>query len=331
MKHTPIICMILFLLAFFAENVIGAVIYVDKAAGGDNDGTSWSNAYTELQSALAEAQTGDEIWVAEGTYKPDQYAATPYGTGNRSDAFQLKNGVAVYGGFDPTNGDALMSDRNWKKNPTILSGDIGTPANITDNSYHVFHHPSGTNLDSSALLDGFIITNGNANGSVYPDHNGGGVFNRESSPRFENCAFTGNSASVGAGVYNQLASPVFSNCEFYNNTSDSGGGGMYNYDASPALTDCSFTNNSSNNGAGIYNYSLTTSNPVLINCSFVGNTGSGICNVQSSPFLTNCIIYANNGIGLQNYNSAPILINCTFSANSGLTVGGYLTRTHPLN
>jgi hypothetical protein len=318
--------MVLLLVGFLAENVISAVIYVDTEAIGENDGTSWSNAYTELQSALSDAQTGDEIWVAEGTYKPDQYATNPGGTGNRYEAFQLKNGVAIYGGFDPTDGDVLLSDRNWKKNPNILSGDIGVPNNSSDNSYHVFYHPSGTNLKSSALLDGFIITKGNANGSVYPHQDGGGVFNRESSPTFQNCSFIGNSAEYGGGMYNQLSSPELNNCKFYNNSSDSGGGGMYNYDASPALTDCTFSNNSSINGAGMYNYSLSTSTPVLIGCSFVGNEGNGIFNAQSSPSLINCIFYANNGRGMHNINSSPILINCTFSANLGLTAGGIFNQ-----
>ena len=322
MKRTTAILKVLLLLGFLAKNGMGAVIYVDAEAIGDNNGTTWSNAYTELQSALSVSQTGDDIWVAEGIYKPDQYPANPGGTGNRNEAFQLKNGVAIYGGFDPTDGDVLIADRNWKTNPTILSGDIGTPNNSDDNSYHVFYHPSGLNLDSSALLDGFTITNGNANGGSYPHNNGGGVFNRESSPVFQNCTFINNSAIVSGGMFNQLSSPELNNCKFYNNSSDFEGGGMKNDHSSPILRDCSFSNNSALNGAGMFNFSYTTSTPVLINCSFAGNQGHGMYNFNSSPSLTNCIFYANHGTALHNDSSSPIVINCTFSLNIHINTGG---------
>ncbi len=100
-------------------------IYVDVDATGANDGSSWEDAYTTLQPALDEAVAGDEIWVAAGTYKPT-YECDP---GNpRSATFQLKNGVALYGGFDPSVGDTEFGDRDWAANATILSGDLGNPA-----------------------------------------------------------------------------------------------------------------------------------------------------------------------------------------------------------
>jgi len=55
------------------------VIYVDDDAAGANNGSSWANAFNYLQDALEVAESGDEIRVAQGTYKPDRGAGiTPY-------------------------------------------------------------------------------------------------------------------------------------------------------------------------------------------------------------------------------------------------------------
>ena len=49
-----------------------SIIYVSHVATGADTGTSWSDAFTFLQDALQVAQSGDELWVAQGTYRPDQ-------------------------------------------------------------------------------------------------------------------------------------------------------------------------------------------------------------------------------------------------------------------
>ena len=76
-------------------------IFVDASAAGTGSGTSWANAMTTLQDGLAAGVTcaSTEVWVAAGTYKPDQgVAQTP---GDRFATFQLINGVAIYCGFPP--------------------------------------------------------------------------------------------------------------------------------------------------------------------------------------------------------------------------------------
>ncbi|MEG0473374.1 MAG: hypothetical protein RR588_13660 [Solibacillus sp.] len=135
-----------------------AVIYVKQGANGD--GTSWGNAYQDLQLALDTAQTkldagtkNVEIWIAAGTYKPTT------GT-DHTISFQMKNGVAIYGGFAGT--ENARAERDFKTNKTILSGGIIIYGDEGD-FYHIFYHDTGLNLDATIILDGVTITWGNAN------------------------------------------------------------------------------------------------------------------------------------------------------------------------
>ena len=171
--------------------------YVKWNANGANNGTSWADAYTDLQSALSAATNGDEIWVAAGTYKPTT------GT-DRTLSFTLKNGVAIYGGFAGT--ETLLTQRDPAANVTVLSGAIGA-AGIADNSYHVV---TGGSTDNTAVLDGFTVTAGNANGS-FPYDSGGGMYNENSSPTLNNLIFDNNFANLGGGMYNQYSEPSLTN------------------------------------------------------------------------------------------------------------------------
>src|SRR5512140_1282941 len=104
----------------------GSIIYVKWNASGANNGTSWANADTNLQAGLAGAVSGDQVWVAAGTYKPGN---------TRASTFNLASGIAIYGGFAGT--DTLLSQRNFNTNVTTLSCDIGTIGDSSDNCYHV--------------------------------------------------------------------------------------------------------------------------------------------------------------------------------------------------
>ncbi|HSK13321.1 MAG TPA: LamG-like jellyroll fold domain-containing protein, partial [Phnomibacter sp.] len=181
------------------------ILFVNANATGDNNGTSWANAFIQLQDALALA-TGcsniTEIWVAAGTYYPDEGGGK--NNNDRTASFTLKNGVAIYGGFVGT--ETLRTQRNWQTNATILSGDLmqNDEANFAgnwDNAYHVVK-AEGTN--SSAVLDGFIITAGHSNGS-FPQDRGGGMYNQNASPTIANCIFlnnSGGSSGTGGGMAN---------------------------------------------------------------------------------------------------------------------------------
>jgi predicted outer membrane repeat protein len=191
------------------------------APGGQTSGLcqSWANA-CELSYALTSAVSGQEIWVAVGTHKPTA------GT-DRGATFQLKDGVALYGGFAGT--ETSRTQRNPTANVTTLSGEIGAADN-SDNSYHVVTGATG------ATLDGFTITAGNANAVTTLNKYGGGMYNYFSSPVLMNVTFSGNTAQYGGGgMHNESGSPALTNITFSGNSAQYGGG-MHNYSSSPALT-----------------------------------------------------------------------------------------------
>jgi hypothetical protein len=185
-----------------------SVIYVNDDATGANNGTSWTDAYTSLQSALSAASIDNQIWVASGTYKPTT-------TTDRTISFNLKNGVAVYGGFAGT--EAFRSQRNVPVNVTTLSGDLnGNDVDFTNNNENSYHVVVGSGTDNTALLDGFTVTAGNADGS-YPNNTGGGIYNSLGNPTLTNMIFNGNFATqIGGGMLN-VGNPILTNITFSNN------------------------------------------------------------------------------------------------------------------
>ncbi|MBE0528970.1 MAG: hypothetical protein IH629_07195, partial [Thermoleophilia bacterium] len=288
------------------------IIHVDKGAPGANTGTSWEDAFTSLQDALAYPRIGDEIWVAKGTYLPTS-------TTDRTISFQMKNGVAIYGGFAAT--ETAREQRDWISNLTTLSGDIGTPDEGSDNSVHVVY---GTEISSTAILDGFTITAGNANSASLADR-GAGMFNiLNSNPTLSNLTFTNNSATYGGGMFSDNSSPTLTNVNFSENYARDSGGGMYNNHASPTLTGVTFTANSAIvNGGGVFNNnnSLAQLTNVTISNNSAEGDGGGIYNWdRSSATLTNVTITANsadgNGGGVYVKTCSPTLINTILWGNT---------------
>ena len=296
---------------------VASVWYVNDDATGLDNGDNWTDAFTDLQSALALAVRGDEIWVAAGTHMP---SATTDSLDPRSASFTLVDGVALYGGF--AGDEAVLDERDWEANPTILTGDIGAPGNA-DNSYHVVVG------STSAVLDGFTVTGGKADGVAYACGDGGGMYNGyQVSPTVTNCTFTNNSAvGWGGGVYNGYeSSSLITNCTFSGNSAG-WGAGVGNDQGSPTVTGCVFSGNSADeNGGGAAN-SLNAA--IFIDCIFEDNTansGGGVyIGYESSPVLTNCIISGNsadNGAGIANQSARPTLFNVVFTGNSAASAGG---------
>ncbi|MGA2499091.1 MAG: choice-of-anchor D domain-containing protein [Tepidisphaeraceae bacterium] len=174
-------------------------------------------------------------------------------------------------------------------NATILSGDIGAAGDNSDNSYHVV---VGSGTDRTAVLDGFTISDGNANGDSNGE--GGGMYIDAGSPTITNCTFSGNSASYnGGGMYNiSSSSPTLTNCTFGGNSAQNGGG-MYNvqmYDSSgnlPMPANCTFSGNTAGLGGGIFN-SNSDGGAILTNCTLSGNPSADGGGINADPrFIRN--------------------------------------------
>jgi hypothetical protein len=332
---------------------------VDDNVVGAGDGSSWYDAYHSLNDALAVADAGDEIWVAEGVYYPDEGSGQT--DNDRSSTFYLANGVAIYGGFAGT--EIERSQRDWTTHLTVLSGDIDKndvtngsgvvleTDNINgSNAYHVVRSAS---VNDTAILDGFFITAGQASAD-----SGGGMLNENASPYLSNLYFRGNTAEYGGGMYNLQSNPQLINVGFSNNSATSGGGmqnnssspsfyggffqenyagysggGMINRDSSaPFVANVRFEGNTARNqGGGMDNRS--TSNPSLVNVSFVGNDagfyGGGVAaEDNSSPIIINTTFAKNHagyyGGGMINADNAPILKNCIFWGNTADSGGNQI-------
>jgi predicted outer membrane repeat protein len=349
----------------------GSILYVDQDAASPLFGESWNTAFQNPVIALNVAAVCSgisEIWVAGGVYTPGLL---------QTDSFHLLPGVALYGGF--TGDEDSLAERDWVTNPTILSGDIDgndknaddnsiaeTPADMVGgNSYHVVYADGSTTpITESTILDGFIITAGQANES-YPNGNnpnawGGGFYcngagsGKECSPSFRNVTFLGNTAAVyGGAMFNDgsegTSSPSLTNVTFSGNTADVYGGAMFNYGyqgvSSPSLTNVTFFGNTAAfNGGAMYNYGLQgTSSPILTDVTFLGNTagnaGGAMYNYglqgTSSPNLINVAFSGNTADaggamindGYQG-TSSPNLNNVTFSGNTA-DAGGAMYNFGP--
>ncbi len=324
------------------------IIYVDADAPDANDGSSWEDAFNCLQDALSVARLGDEIRVAEGIYKPDEDTDNPTGTGDREATFQLKNGVTITGGYAGY-GEPDPDKRDIETYETILSGDLdGNDVDVNDpcdllteptrsgNSYHVV---TGSNIDETAVLDGFTITAGNADGPDLDACGGGGMFNNghdsPCNPTVTGCTFVGNSAAeFGGGMFNYghgdgECNPILTDCTFIGNASGQEGGGMSNWESHLVVTNCTFGGNYSRDCGG--GMTSVGSNPVLTNCTFSDNfatyIGGGILNwEQCNLTLTNCILWGNSDEGgtdesaqIHNFVSTPVINNsCVQGWTGGL-------------
>jgi predicted outer membrane repeat protein len=274
--------------------VTAQVTFVDARATGANNGTSWADAYVDLNAALA-ATTAGEVWVAAGTYRP----APP--NGSRAASFALRSGVALFGGFAGT--ETLRHQRRPEAQPTILSGDLNGDdgpnwAGMQENSLSVV---TARNVDGTAVLDGFVVR----------------------------AAYAGFAMAGGVGV--DAASPVVRGCAIQTCMSGHGGGVLHVNGGTLVLEDCRLEGNyaSYGNGGGLYAGTGTTAR--VARCRFTANLakGSSAANggavhvdLGATLLASDCAFVRNEA----NYRFGPGFYPASGGAISTLGVGCVLER-----
>lgn len=286
--------------------LISQPIYVDQSATGANSGTSWADAFTSLNQALNTTTEAIPalIRVAEGIYTADE------GTGHRDSTFVLLSNTTILGGY-PAGGD-VDDNRDPKLYETILSGDIGTQGDSTDNAYHVITTVGA--IDVTA--DGLIIERGQANGGGEHDNGAGWHNDGKANPAgltIEQCVFRNNYAyDWGAGMYNNARTPTgditvnYRKCTFQNNNARVHAGAVLTYsDTNGGQSEIDF-----------YNCFFLSNTAETDHAGAVFNNGHfSSCQAQ----YTNCVFrgnYGDRGGAMSNWGNADVNINnCSFANN----------------
>ncbi|NLH17434.1 MAG: hypothetical protein GX455_12725 [Phycisphaerae bacterium] len=309
----------------------GGVFYVDSDAPEGGDGKSWAGAYTDLNRALDEAISDDEIRVAGGVYRPG-----PVG-GNRELSFFIDTSITLLGGYAGA-GQPDPDARDIAAYPTILSGDLNgddavvlgledLPGEPTrqDNVYHVVKF--GQNSERS-VLEGFIITGGNANGSEWYNSEGGGISGWDyyfSPPLFRFCTIEFNSSGQSSG--GAYVQGRFEDCVVRFNYAVNYGGGLGSV---REITRCVIEDN----GCGQYGGGLNLWSARVVDSVIRKNTaayGGGIYAGPAGIEMTGCTIENNHasvdggGIYVSNCgtcNGFPVLYRCRIIGNTAGGNGG---------
>lgn len=340
--------------AFFVQPVRAfSPVFVRANAPTGGDGLTWATAFNNLQDAINTAEPGEQVWVAAGTYHPSYLLIDE---NVNSAAFVLKNGVAIYGGFNGT--ENSLSARNWTTNVTTLSGLI-TPT--TGDPYHVYHVVYGTGLmNPDTRLDGFTITGGTANldpghlggAGLHLDHTamtltnliitgnhannlGGGLNISYSQANIQNVTFVNNSALHGGGMYSHDNDGMtLTNVTFQGNTATADGGGINEYASTLTITTSLFVDNQANEGGGgIFS---TDSSSRILNTTFDGNIAGasgivgtgGAIHVQSEEqmWVQDCTFIDNDATGaggaVRNVDAPSVWYRNTFANNHTYAEGG---------
>ena len=293
-------------------------------------GTAWGKDINVLpddkptiQEAIDEADEGDVVLLADGTYTGNIHlkgkSITIKSSGgaeeciidcdHKGPGFLVYNGETVtFEGLTVKNGDADDGNNGGgiyaKKSEIIVVECIFTGNSASSGGAVYF---SSYDYYSSSFSN-CTFTGNNASSS------GGAVYSSSSS--FSNCTFTGNSASSGGAVYFSLYySSSFSNCTFTGNSASSGGAiYSYYYSSSSSVTNCTFTlNEATEQGGAIWCYiPLAPDDPITLkNCILWGNTAKKDPEIyeKQKPLIITYSDIQDGHAGTGNIDSDPLFVD----------------------
>ena len=317
------------------------VKYVRTVGLDSNNGLSWAAAKKTVQGAIASAISGDEIWVASGTYIQtlSLYAI------NQPQTLVLKSGVSLYGGFIGT--ETTRTQRNPATNVSVLDGGravtvvtapVGATATTVLDGFTI-RYGSGASGGAITCIDSAMTISNNIiiyNTALYY---GGGIYVESSSVTITNNTITANIAPFGGGIAClESASPIIRNNKFTTNTASYDGSGIYCYhNTTPIIANNTVTTNIANSeGAGVYCHDSAAT---IVNNVIVGNNatsnGGGLACLDASPNIVNNIISSCNSGIRNNGTGTPIVrSNCVYGntayAYSGISAGSGDVAVNPM-
>ena len=351
MKTTKRLWMVLALvLAVGVSPAFAVDRYVATNATGTYDGTSWTKAFTNIQTAVNAAGEGDTIYLAGHTFV--------LGTQLVWNAKSL----LVKGGYAAASDVPLPGARDAALWPTVLRQ--------TSTVQRVLM----MNCVTNGLLEFVTLTGGKA-GSAYvtaqtpadygnPGYRrGGGLWvGSNSMTTLANLIVTnnvtdagGNDSGLGGGVFGAYGIVTMTNCTIAGNKAQTGsqysngtgyGGGLYLYSGAWTVTECvisnnvvSQANNGGNSGAGLY---LNGSSNRVVRSMICNNQvqGTGPGNLPRygagvylvSGELDRCVIRRNSmtsttsgsAYGGGVYQTGGRIRNCLIALNNAYVDGGGL-------
>jgi len=287
--------------------VANATLYV--VPSGTGDGSSWGNAYGDIQTAINAASTlyvnttvPQEVWVKTGTYS------------TASAAILMKLGVDVYGGFAGTE-----TDKNQRVKGTNL-WDYTNVTTLNGGGAKRCVEAGSANYASVVIIDGFTLTNGNGQGTQLTNTGGGALL--RANLKLQNCIVTGNTTTGNGGGVNAAAG-IVSNCWIYSNTTTSAtipsAGGIYSAPASgfSTIIEGSLIEKNAQGGVRLQSAGTITMNKTIIrNNTSTGNGAAIYTNNPTNCTITNCIITNNTGVNNIYLNKGK-LINSIVANNEG--------------
>jgi len=343
-----------------------SIVYVYKKATGANNGTSWTDAYTELYTAVNNASAGDELWVAQSNGFLEWYHPGP-GVSPSTEVITVNKPLTIYGGMPV--GSTSISERTFDKK-SILNGqsnsfhsllklEISTGEFILDNfdivnfgttsSYPIIVDGTGPEITQVKFKNCLFEGNVSSVACVYE------LASNNSVLAIENCYFTRNEGKLSSCISkNSILALYVNNSAFFNNKADSTtttqSGAIYSiYETT--IDNCVFKENEGDLAGAVYivNYGAYTidinhcvfyKNKSTANPALYGSGGALRIATKSDESVKNSIFWENESTLSSNGNQIYVINTSSTTVSfevqhcciqDGISTGAVLTENSPGN